>query len=56
MIQNVYSLLLFRFSKEGPALVSYEFDATLVKIPTVTVAPAGHIALNNLTATPLKEK
>ena len=44
------------YSKEGPALVTYEFDASLVKMPTVTVAPAGHIAINNLTATPLKEK
>ena len=44
------------YSKDGPALVTYEFDASLVKIPLVTVAPAGMIAINNLTAAQLKEK
>jgi len=47
---------LFSCSKEGPSLVSYDFDASLLKLPTVQVAPAGHIAINNLTATPLREK
>ena len=44
------------FSKDGPPLVLYEFDVSLVKLPTVQVASSGQIAINNLTATPLKEK
>jgi len=43
-------------SKDGPALVSYDFDASLLKLPTVPVAPIGQIAINNLTSTPLREK
>ena len=36
--------------------MSYDFDASLVKLPIVTVAQPGQIAINNLTSVPLKEK
>ena len=37
-------------------MVSYDFDASLVKIPSHRVANAGVIAINNLTMNTLKEK
>ena len=56
---NCFTMFIYIFlyySKDGPQLVSYDFDASLAKMPIVAVAPPGQIAINNLTAVPLKEK
>ena len=48
--------ILCTSSKDGPTLVSYDFDVSLSKLPIVPVGPVGQIAVNNLTSTPLREK
>ena len=59
LIRNKVLLLkifVLYISKEDIKLVSYDFDASLAKLPIVKVAIPGSIAINNLTMTTLKEK
>ena len=44
------------FSKEDIKLVSYDFDASLAKLPVVRVANPGNLAINTLTMNSLKER
>ena len=44
------------YRKEDVKLVSYDFDASLSKLPIVRVAAPNNLAINNLTANMLKEK
>ena len=53
---TMFIYILLYYSKDGPQLVLYDFDASLAKMPIVAVASPGQIAINNLTAVPLKEK
>ena len=47
---------MFGNSKEDVKLVSYDFDASLAKLPIVRVGNPGTIVINNLTMSTLKEK
>lgn len=51
-IINAYPI----YSKEDIKLVSYDFDASLAKLPVVRVASPGNIAINTLTMNTLKER
>jgi len=43
-------------SKDSLKFVSYDFDASLAKMPALRVANPGVIATNNLTMNSLREK